>query len=63
MHVFDPATHFCTRCGRSFTLLADLAQRECCEADNVIAISHVLARRAGGFMVEALERRNWRSLQ
>lgn len=59
MHVFDPETHFCTRCGRSFSLLADLAQRECCEASNVVAISHRLAKRASCFVVERVERRNY----
>jgi len=54
-HSFDPATLFCTGCGKSASWLLD--RDEMCR-DDVLAISHVLARKNGTRNIERLELQN-----
>ena len=54
-HSFDPATLFCTGCGKSAGWLLD--RDEACR-DDVLAISHLLARKNGTWNIERLELQN-----
>jgi hypothetical protein len=53
-HSFDPATLFCTSCGKGAHQILD-RDLSCIDAANVIAISHILARKRGTWLVKAID--------
>lgn len=54
-HEMDWATDFCTRCGVSRTAIANGDRpRECHATENVIGVSHLIAKRRMAPLIDAI---------
>lgn len=56
LHSYDPATKFCTSCGRSAGWIFTFGS-EC--RDDILPITPKLAKRRGTWVIESLEALNW----